>query len=142
MRKKFLVSAIALGLCCLGLGLGFAQMRQEKPQADGSATGHLMLTPDTIKWQPLPREWADGPPPGFAAQAQKAIGKTEVAIIQGDPTKEGEAFVIRIRSAAGTVIPPHWHAIDVNITVISGVFCVGTGDKLDANACQDMPAGS
>lgn len=139
MRQKFLVGVIALGLCCLG----FARIQQGKSQTNGPATNHIMLTPDTIKWQPLPREWADGPPPPeFAAQAQKAIGKTEVAIIQGDPTKEGEPFVIRIRSAPGTLIPPHWHSIDENITVISGVFCLGTGDKLDENACRDMPAGS
>ena len=139
MRQKLLVGAIAVGLCCLGLG--FAKMHQEKQQTSASDTSHLMLTPDAIKW-PLPREWADGPPPGFAAQAKEAIGKTEVAILQGDPTKEGEPFVIRIRSSAGSVIPPHWHDIDENITVLSGVFCLGTGDKLDANACQDMPAGS
>jgi hypothetical protein len=32
----------------------------------------------------------------------------EVAIIQGDPTKQGAPFVFRLRSAPGTKIPPHW----------------------------------
>jgi quercetin dioxygenase-like cupin family protein len=99
-----------------------------------------MVMPDQIKWQPLPPEWADGPPP--SAQAAAATGASEVAILQGDPTKEGAPFVIRIRSAPGTRIPPHWHPIDENITVLSGVFCVGAGDKLDESACRDMPAGS
>jgi quercetin dioxygenase-like cupin family protein len=49
--------------------------------------------------------------------------------------------VIRIRSTPGTQLLPHWHSIDENITVLSGVFCVGTGDKLDEHACRDMPAG-
>lgn len=138
MRNIFLIGIVVLGLGCFG----FAKMQQEKPKANDSASPHIMLTPDSIKWQPLPREWADGPPPGFKARADKAIGQTEVAIIEGDPTKAGEPFVIRIRSAAGTVIPPHWHDIDENITVLSGVFCLGTGDKLDPNACKDMPAGS
>ena len=138
MRQKVLVGVIILGLGCLG----FAKMRQEKPKTDDSAAPHIMLTPDKIQWQPLPREWADGPPPGFAVQAKEAIGKTEVAILQGDPTKEGEPFVIRIRSSAGTLLPPHWHDIDENITVLSGVLRVGMGDKFDEHACRDMPAGS
>jgi quercetin dioxygenase-like cupin family protein len=138
MRQKFLVVIIALGLGCFG----FAKMRQERAKTNGSAPEHIMVTPDTIKWQPLPREWADGPPPRIKGQAENAIGQTEVAIIQGDPTKEGAPFVIRLRSAPGSLIPPHWHPIDENITVLSGVFCLGMGDKLDANACQDMPAGS
>jgi anti-sigma factor ChrR (cupin superfamily) len=66
------------------------------------------------------------------------LGQSEVAIIQGDPTKEGAPFVIRIRSTPGTQVPPHWHGIDENITVLSGVWCVGMGDKLDEHACRDM----
>jgi hypothetical protein len=48
------------------------------------------------------------------------MGRSEVAIIQGDPTKEGAPFVIRIRSTPGTKLPPHW-PVDENITVLSGV---------------------
>jgi hypothetical protein len=45
--------------------------------------GHVMVEPDSLKWQPLPTIWADGPPPaGFTS------GHSEVAIIEGDPTKE------------------------------------------------------
>lgn len=98
-----------------------------------------LLTPDAIKWQPLPRQWADGPPPLAQGETNNA---TEVAILQGDPTKEGSPFVFRIRAAAGTKVPPHFHLIDENITVLSGVFCVGMGDKFDEKACKDMPAGS
>jgi hypothetical protein len=61
---------------------------------------------------------------------------------QGDPTKAGAPFVLRLRSSPGAKIPPHWHAIDENFTVLSGTFCVGTGYKFDENACKDMPAGS
>ena len=98
---------------------------------------HVMVAPEEITWQPIPPSWADGPPPpGYT------LGHSEVAIIEGDPTKEGSPFVIRIRSTPGTQLPPHWHSIDENITVLSGVFCVGTGDTFDEHACRDMPAGS
>jgi quercetin dioxygenase-like cupin family protein len=137
MREKFLVSFVALGIAYSG----FAKAQQEPWRANDSAATHVMLTPDSIKWQPLPPEWADGPPqPEF--RAQSAIARSEVAIVQGDPTKEGLPFVIRIRSTPGTKLPPHWHPIDEHITVLSGVFCVGTGDKFDEHACRDMPAGS
>jgi quercetin dioxygenase-like cupin family protein len=138
MRAKFLASFVALGVACFGI----AGAQQEPSQTNGSTAAHVMLTPDSITWQPLPPEWADGPPPPeFRAQSQSAIARSEVAIIQGDPTKEGVPFVIRIRSTPGTKLPPHWHPIDEHITVLSGVFCVGIGDKFDGNACQDMPAG-
>ena len=101
------------------------------------ARAHLLIAPEAVVWQPVPPGWADGPPP-----AGYTLGRSEVAIIQGDPTKEGSPFVIRIRSTPGTPLPPHWHSIDENITVLSGVFCVGTGDTLNEHACRDMPAGS
>ena len=98
---------------------------------------HVTVAPEEITWQPIPPSWADGPPPpGYT------LGHSEVAIIEGDPTKEGMPFVIRIRSTPGTQLPPHWHPIDENITVLSGVFCVGMGDRFDEHACRDMPAGS
>jgi quercetin dioxygenase-like cupin family protein len=136
MKRKFPVVFIVLGLAYFPS----ASAQEHASNANGAAAVHIMLMPDAIKWQPLPRDWADGPPP--TAQAEAATGATEVAILQGDPTKEGSPFVIRIRSATGSKLPPHFHLIDENITVLSGVFCIGTGDKFDEKACKDMPAGS
>ena len=133
MRPRRLIVALAL----LGLGyFAFAQA-QGKLSKTNASPAHTMVGPDAIMWQPVPRDWADGPPPpGFT------LGRSEIAIIKGDPTKEGAPFVIRIRSTPGTQLPPHWHPIDENITVLSGVWCVGIGDKFDEHACRDMPAGS
>src|SRR5579883_3115802 len=135
MRIRLVVAATALAY-----GFCLVEAQPQKSTTSSSPVPHSMVTPEALKWQPLPRDWADGPPP--SNQAKGAVGVSEVAIVQGDPTKEGEPFVIRIRSAPGTVLPPHWHPIDENITVLSGVFCVGTGDKVDGNGCADMPAGS
>ena len=50
----------------------------------------------------MPKEWVEGTrPPGFK-------GRSEVALLQGDPTREGVPYVIRIRSTLGSQIPPHW----------------------------------
>jgi quercetin dioxygenase-like cupin family protein len=134
MRPRSLLAALPL----LALGYSaFAQAQVKTANTSAASPAHITVGPDAITWQPVPREWADGPPPpGFT------LGQSEVAIIQGDPTKEGAPFVIRIRSTAGTQVPPHWHETDENITVLSGVFCVGMGDKLDEHACKEMPAGS
>ena len=128
--ENFILAVSLLAVATAGLAKGGSQGRP-------TAERHVMVAPDEIKWQPIPPSWADGPPPpGYT------LGHSEVAIIEGDPTKEGASFVIRIRSTPGTQLPPHWHSIDENITVLSGVFCVGMGDKFDQHACRDMPAGS
>jgi anti-sigma factor ChrR (cupin superfamily) len=134
MRSKHAIVAIML----LSLGCAVYVGAQTKAsKATDALAAHIQVKPDAISWQPVPQNWADGPPPaGFT------LGKSEVAIIQGDPTTEGAPFVIRIRSTPGTQLPQHWHDTDENITVLSGVFCVGTGENFDRHACQDMPAGS
>jgi len=124
-------------IALMAVGLGASTVAQTQNTPRGASPEHVLVDPGAIKWQPLPPSWADGPPP-----AGYSLGQSEVAIIQGDPTKAGAPFVLRIRSTPGTQVPPHWHEIDENITVLSGVWCVGMGDKLYEHACRDMPAGS
>ena len=96
----------------------------------------MLLPADDVKWQPLPRHWIIGTlPAGVELTGQ-------IAIIHGDPEKAGQPFIIRIKSPGNSVLPVHWHEFDENVTVLSGVWCVGTGDKIDPRACKDMPAGS
>ena len=129
---KYFSTCVALVL----LGTGSVDAQQ---QANDSAAAHVMVAPEAIKWQPLPRDWANGPPP---PPGDKVV--PEVAIIWGDPTKEGVPFLFRIRLGAGTTGPvsPHFHPTDERLTVLSGIFCMGIGDKYDETACKDMPAGS
>jgi quercetin dioxygenase-like cupin family protein len=65
-----------------------------------------------------------------------------MAVVSGDPSKEGEEFVVRIRAKAGTKIPPHWHPVDEHLTVIRGSFLVGMGEKIDGVVAQEMTAGA
>src|SRR5271163_915015 len=71
---------------------------------------HVLLTPEMMKWAPGPRAL----PPG-----------AEVALLCGDPTKEGP-FTIRIKLPDGYKVPPHWHPVDENVTVLKGTFMMGT----------------
>ena len=53
-----------------------------------------------------------------------------LAVVQGDPGKEG-LFVYRLKMPAGYRIPPHLHKASENVTVLSGVFFIGVGEKFD-----------
>jgi quercetin dioxygenase-like cupin family protein len=65
-----------------------------------------------------------------------------MAVLSGDPSKEGEPFVLRIKAAAGSKVPPHWHPTDEHLTVIKGALFMGKGEKFDESAGHAMAAGS
>lgn len=66
----------------------------------------------------------------------------DVEILYGNPEKEGEPFVMRIRELPGGVIPPHRHPIDEHLTVVQGTLYFGIGDKFDYSAMKELKAGS
>jgi hypothetical protein len=72
-------------------------------------------------------KWGD-PPPGIPSGAK-------MAVVKGDPGKEGE-FTIRARLPANYTVPPHNHPADEKVSVKSGgPLTYGMGDKMDkANA--------
>ena len=86
-----------------------------------------MLTPGDIKWGDAPAIFPKG---------------AKMAVLYGDPSKAGELFIVRLKVPAGYKIPAHWHPTDENVTVISGTFNMGMGDKLDAAKSKAFPAGS
>ena len=87
---------------------------------------HIALTPADVKWGPAPPALQKG---------------AELAVVSGNPGAAGP-FVIRLKVPAGYKIAPHWHPTDEHVTVISGTFALGMGEKFDAKAMKEMPAGS
>jgi hypothetical protein len=85
------------------------------------------FTPDQIKW---------GPPPPFVAPG------AQLAVIEGNPMASSGDYTIRLKMPAGYKIAPHWHPLRENVTVISGDFKVGMGDKFDEKKMMTFPAGS
>lgn len=100
---------------------------QKKEGSTESATTeqHAVFNPDDLKWG----EVSPGLPPG-----------AKMAVLAGDPTKKG-LFTVRLQAPAGYKVPPHTHPTAENITVISGTFNVGTGDKFDEAAGKSLQAG-
>src|SRR5262245_21868680 len=77
--------------------------------------------------------WKDGQP---------SLPKgAKIAVLEGDPTKPGP-FVFRVKVPDGYRIPPHTHPKPERVTVISGTFNIGMGDKFDASKGKAMPAGT
>jgi quercetin dioxygenase-like cupin family protein len=84
---------------------------------------HAVVPGDTVEWGPAP--------PSLPAGAQAAM-------LFGNPAEEGP-FVLRLKFPAGFIVPPHRHSKDELVTVISGRFTVGVGEKLDRASAQPLP---
>jgi quercetin dioxygenase-like cupin family protein len=65
----------------------------------------------------------------------------DVEILYGDPEKEGEPFVMRIRELPGTIILPHKHPVDEHITVVQGTIYFAVAEKFDRAALKEIKAG-
>jgi quercetin dioxygenase-like cupin family protein len=89
--------------------------------ADQSA--HVVVSPDTLKWAEPP-----------------ILPGAKLAVVQGDPGKEGP-FVYRLKLPANYKVPPHVHKASENVTVLSGVFYIGLGEKFDQGSGQELPVG-
>jgi quercetin dioxygenase-like cupin family protein len=114
MRKHRAVSACVL-LACIAYAANAA--------AQGDA--HSLMAPKDMKWGPAPPSLPKG---------------AKVTVLQGDPGKSGP-FVLRLMTPGAYAIPPHWHSQDEQLTVISGTFYLGLGDKVDAKKATGLPAG-
>ncbi|MCB1498051.1 MAG: cupin domain-containing protein [Bauldia sp.] len=76
--------------------------------------------------------WGDAPPVLPAG--------AKITVLSGNPMAEGP-FVLRLKFPGGYEVPAHFHSGDELITVVSGTFGVGHGDKLDRAMGTVLPAG-
>ena len=84
---------------------------------------HTVSTPDTLKWVEPP-----------------VLPGSRLAVVQGDPSKEGP-FVYRLKMPANYKVPPHLHKASENVTVLSGSFFMAMGEKFDQGSGQELPVG-
>lgn len=90
-----------------------------------SAQQATVVQGDALKWGPAS--------PALPTGAQGA------AVI-GDPSKEG-GYVTRVKLPAGYKVAPHVHPNDENVTVLSGMFHLGLGDKFDESKGKALKPG-
>ena len=97
----------------------------------GTATGavaedmKMPVNASQIKW---------GPAPDFIPKG------AQIAVLSGDPSKEG-LYVVRLKLPAGYKIAAHNHPTAEMVTVVSGNFHLGMGDKLVQRKGMRLTAG-
>lgn len=92
--------------------------------AQDQKAGHAMRA-DQLQWEPAP--------PAVPKGAQ-------IAVLSGDPNKQGP-FTMRLKTPAGYKIPAHSHPTAERLTIISGDFHFGMGDKLDEAKAEKLSSG-
>lgn len=116
MKLHRLISVLAVAVpAALGLTTAAAQ----------HSGAHQMVTPGDLKWADVPSL-----PPG-----------AQIAMIEG-PLNEAKPFLFRLKLPANYRIPPHSHPAVERVTVLSGTFHLGMGEKADHAAAKALPAGS
>lgn len=113
MRKTMIALSTAFFFTCIGTSLISAE------------TGAHLVTPEELKWSDVPSL-----PKG-----------AKVAMLEG-PISEAVPFTIRLKFPANYEIPAHWHPAIEHVTVISGAFNLGMGDKFDRSKTKPLGAGS
>lgn len=92
--------------------------------AQGHAGEHIMVVPSELKWADVPSL-----PPG-----------AQISVIEG-PMNEAKPITARIKFPANYKLPAHTHPVIEHVTVLSGTFHMGAGDKLDTSKTKALTAG-
>jgi hypothetical protein len=116
MRKTAGIAALAF------LAVTLAPGQEPTP---GPKSTHVVLNESELQWGDAPPVFAPG---------------AKMAVVQGDPSKGG-VFTVRLKAGDGYKIQAHWHPTRENVTVISGTFYIGMGDKLDESKGTALTAG-
>jgi rhodanese-related sulfurtransferase len=105
--------------------LAVAAAAQGQSTADKAADVEVFAA-SSIDWKPGPQLLPSG---------------AEIAMLEGDPMSEGR-FVVWLRLPDGYQMPPCTHPKSERLNVLSGTLHIGTGEKLDAESTQALPAGT
>ena len=106
------------------LSLVFAAFIAAPVLAAEDHEGHISIVPSEI-------EWKDAPSIGPGAK---------LAVLEGD-LKQAAPFTMRIKVPPNLKIPAHTHPVFERVTVLSGTFHLGIGEKFDKTKAKAYPAG-
>ena len=106
-----------------------AQQKPTPPSGNktmGSHTDTEVWTPDKLKWGPAPAVLPGG---------------AELAVLEGNPMA-AVPYTMRLKMPSGYKLAPHWHPGIEHVTLISGSFKVGMGEKWDDSKMTALPVGT
>lgn len=115
-----------------GIGIAAALLaclcfvRADDEKGHGDAKHVIVPSAEALKWGPAP--------PSLPSGAQ-------IAVVLGDPAKEGAAYVMRVKMPDGYKVAPHWHPVDENVTVLQGALLMGRGENFDPDSATPVRAG-
>lgn len=89
----------------------------------GNYAPPTVIIPDTLRWGTF-----DAFPPG-----------AEAAILSGDPREPGP-FMLRIKIPAHYKVPPSWQTVKIYVTVLSGSYSIGVGNKFNPKNGKTLPS--
>ncbi|HXF48810.1 MAG TPA: cupin domain-containing protein [Verrucomicrobiae bacterium] len=121
--KRLAVLTIVLVLAALAWA--WADEQKQMGMASGQKPDHIMLIEPELKWVDAPPALPSG---------------AKLAVLEGDPAQAGP-FTMRIKVPANYKVAPHWHPADEHVTVISGGFYMGLGDKFDEKVMKELTPG-
>jgi quercetin dioxygenase-like cupin family protein len=105
--------------------LPLSALAAQESRSSAQPQAHVFM-PEHLNWGPAPAILPAG---------------ARLAVLEGDPSKAG-SFTMRLAMPAGYRIPPHFHHVNENVTVISGAFQVGMGDKFDEAKLTTLTVGT
>lgn len=105
---------LAFSVACLTAAAAWAQDAK-----------HKMVKPEELKWNDVPSL-----PKG-----------AQISVIEG-PLNEAVPFTFRLKMPAGYKIPPHFHPAIEHVTVLSGTFNMGLGEKFDQQKTHALTPGA
>ncbi len=120
MRNTLVALSATLAFGTLAASAALAQSSGHA----GMASDHMMVTSDELKWADVASL-----PPG-----------AKLAVIEG-PLNQAVPVTFRVKLPANYLLPAHWHPGIEHVTVISGTFNMGMGDKLDRAKTKALTAG-
>jgi hypothetical protein len=126
MKRILCTLSLTIGCCSVALAQGSQPPPTKHKMTDGPKAEMHLYPAAEVQWKAGPASLPAG---------------AKFAVLEGDPTKEG-AFTMRLWFPDGFKIPPHWHPKVEHVTVMSGTFNIGMGEKFDQAATHEMPAGT
>ena len=122
MMRYPMAARIGVAIAVFSTFVGSALAQDSKPGGEA----HVVKSPADV-------QWGDGPP-----SLPKGL---KAAVLHGDPGKPAP-YTLLLKMPAGYKVPSHWHSQDENVTVISGTFYAGMGDKLDTGKAMGLKPGA
>jgi hypothetical protein len=94
------------------------------------AVATVAMLPGTVAAQQAAHEHAFAAAKDLKWNDTPALPGAKLAVIEG-PLNEAKPFILRIKFPADYKIPPHFHSAIEHVTVISGEFIMGLGEKFE-----------